>query len=86
MRFINMYCLYDKVLQDSSTIFLANNHAHALRQMEHALEQDRHPEDKELWYLGDFSPEDHDITELEHGPEKIEPSVKHVAEKQNASI
>lgn len=86
MKILNMYCLYDTVTREGSTIFLANNHNHALRLKEESLKLDTYAEDKELWYLGDYSIENHDITELEHGPEKITPSTAHITEEQNASI
>lgn len=86
MKLLQIYCLYDTVTREGSTLFTANNHDHALRIKEESLRQDRYPEDKELWYMGDYNVEGHDITDLEHGPEKITPSVKHIEETTNAGI
>lgn len=79
MKQFLIYTLYDATMKEGGVPFVANNNEHALRMFYQAIEKDPFPEDKQLWCLGEYTPELPEMrVDKQYQPTQITPNVKDI--------
>lgn len=71
---LNIYILWDTVLEEGSGLFCANNDNHALRIFDQAQETNKYANETQLWRLGNYNKA---IPKISHEePRQIHPTVE----------
>ena len=86
---MKMFAVYDKAIEGFMTPFFLQAKGEAVRGFIDSMDQDtplaKHPEDFQLWYLGDFDPVSGEVTN-DHGPEKIITGLDVIGNKEEKEL